>query len=248
MDYRNKIVIITGGEHGIGRSISIAFAQKGARVIIAGLKTEYGNELADSINKEGGRARFVCTDVRSKDSIQSLFASIELNEAGVDVLINNAGKGIWVSPYDLDVDAWDDVLNTNLRGTFLMSREAARWMKRRGGGAIVNIASTRAFMSEPNSEAYAASKGGIVALTHALAASLAPDHIQVNCISPGWIETGDYDALKPSDHLQHFAGRVGRPEDIARACLFLSDPANNFISGTNLTIDGGMTRKMIYEE
>jgi NAD(P)-dependent dehydrogenase (short-subunit alcohol dehydrogenase family) len=120
-------------------------------------------------------------------------------------------------------------------------------MKKNGGGSIVNIASTRAFMSQPNSEAYAATKGGIVALTHAMAASLAPDRIRVNCISPGWIETGDYSLLKETDHIQHFSGRVGLPADIARACIFLTQEANSFINGTNLTIDGGMTRKMIYE-
>ena len=103
-------------------------------------------------------------------------------------------------------------------------------------------------MSEPNSEAYAASKGGIYALTHALAASFAKDHIQVNCISPGWIETGDYFQLREIDHVQHFSGRVGKPEDIARACLYLTSEGNNFINGANMIIDGGMTRKMIYEE
>jgi NAD(P)-dependent dehydrogenase (short-subunit alcohol dehydrogenase family) len=113
------------------------------------------------------------------------------------------------------------------------------------GGLIVNIASTRAFMSEPDSEAYAASKGGLVSLTHALAASFAPHRVRVNCISPGWIETGDYLKLREADHLQHFSGRVGRPEDIAKACLFLA--GNDFINGENIIIDGGMTRKMIYE-
>jgi NAD(P)-dependent dehydrogenase (short-subunit alcohol dehydrogenase family) len=103
-------------------------------------------------------------------------------------------------------------------------------------------------MSEPDSEAYAASKGGIVAVTHALAASFAPDHIQVNCISPGWIETGDYAKLRKKDHTQHFAQRVGKPEDIARACLYLTGGENNFVSGINLVIDGGMTHKMIYKE
>lgn len=100
-------------------------------------------------------------------------------------------------------------------------------------------------MSEPGSEAYAASKGGIIALTHALAASLAPYGIRVNSISPGWIETGDYGSLRERDHSQHFSGRVGRPSDIAAACVFLAE--NDFINGANLTIDGGMTRKMIYE-
>jgi len=103
-------------------------------------------------------------------------------------------------------------------------------------------------MSEPDSEAYAASKGGIVALTHALAASLSKDKITVNCISPGWIETGDYDQLRPIDHEQHLSGRVGKPEDIARACLYLTAKENDFVTGINLIVDGGMTRKMIYEE
>ena len=123
---------------------------------------------------------------------------------------------------------------------------AAKHMK--NGGAIINLASTRAFMSEPHSESYAASKGGVVALTHALASSLSEYNITVNSISPGWIETGDYKALKESDHAQHFSNRVGKPDDIARACLYLANPENNFITGTNLTIDGGMTKKMIYEE
>ena len=101
-------------------------------------------------------------------------------------------------------------------------------------------------MSEPGSEAYAASKGAVVALTHAMASSLAPYAVRVNCISPGWIETGDYDALRTEDHRQHFSGRVGRPEDIANACLFLSSDGNEFINGENIIIDGGMTRKMIY--
>lgn len=164
----------------------------------------------------------------------------------LDILINNAGKSPFKSLFELSLEEWDDVLHTNLRSVFLCTREAAKRMK--NGGAIVNIASTRAFMSGPNAEAYAASKGGIIALTHALAASLSPLHITVNSISPGWIETGDYRALRDVDHAQHFSNRVGTPADIARACLYFTQPANNFITGTNLTVDGGMTRNMMYEE
>lgn len=160
----------------------------------------------------------------------------------------NAGISKWKSPYDLSIKEWDEIINTNLRSVFLLAREAARSMKKQNGGSIVNIASTRALMSEVNSEAYAASKGGIIALTHALAASFSKDKIQVNCISPGWIETQNYGQLSDTDHSQHFAGRVGKPEDIANACLYLTNPENNFISGTNLIIDGGMTKKMIYAE
>jgi len=115
------------------------------------------------------------------------------------------------------------------------------------GGSIVNISSTRATMSEENSEAYAASKGGIVSLTHALASSFSKDHIQVNCISPGWIETQNYDNLRKIDHDQHPSKRVGKPEDIARACIYLTNEENDFINGTEIIIDGGMTKKMVYE-
>lgn len=110
------------------------------------------------------------------------------------------------------------------------------------------MASTRYLMSEPDSEAYAASKGGIVSLTHALAISLSKYNITVNCISPGWIDTGHYGELRPIDHEQHPSNRVGTPEDIARMCIYLCQPENNFINGQNIIIDGGMTKKMIYEE
>lgn len=248
MKLKEKIVIITGGEHGIGVAISHAFAREGALIIIAGLDEVAGKRVEKEISLKGVRALFFKTDLRMEADIIQLFQMVQEGFGTVDVLINNAGVAKFSSPYELSVDAWDEVINTNLRGTFLMSREAARLMRMSNGGSIVNIASTRAFMSEPCSEAYAASKGGIVALTHALAASLAADNIQVNCISPGWIETRDYEALKEADHLQHFAGRVGKPDDIARACLFLTSNGNEFISGTNLTIDGGMTRKMIYKD
>lgn len=129
------------------------------------------------------------------------------------------------------------------------SREAAKIMRaNENGGSIVSLASTRAFMSEPDTEAYAASKGGIVALTHALARSLGPDQIMVNCLSPGWIETEAYEQLRSIDHAQHLSGRVGVPEDIAQSCLYLTNPANRFVTGINLTVDGGMTKKMMYEE
>jgi NAD(P)-dependent dehydrogenase (short-subunit alcohol dehydrogenase family) len=121
-------------------------------------------------------------------------------------------------------------------------------MKKNSGGCIVNIASTRALMSEANTFAYSASKGGILSLTHSLAVSLGPENIRVNAISPGWIETKNYNKLSPADHAQHPAGRVGKPEDIVKACFYLTDPDNDFVTGSNLVIDGGMTTKMIYAD
>lgn len=247
MSFKDKVVVITGSGHGIGRCIAESYAAEGAGIVIAEKDSGSGYDTEKSIRSAGGSATFIKTDLSRPADISRLFSRTMDIYRTVDILINNAGISIWESPYDLTVVKWDKVLNTNLRSVFLCSREAAKIMRRHHGGSIVNISSTRAFMSEPDSEAYAASKGGIIALTHALAASFSADNIQVNCITPGWIETGDYSQLREADHKQHFSGRVGKPEDIARACLNLTAEGNNFINGTNIIIDGGMTRKMIYE-
>lgn len=249
MSFINKVVIVTGASQGIGREIAIKYAEKGAKVVLADLDEKTGTKIASTIKSNGGEAIYIQTDVRREEDIIRLMEITKSTYNTIDILINNAGKGLFKSPYELNLAEWDDIINTNLRSTFLCSREAAKVMRENQvGGSIVNIASTRAFMSEPYSESYAATKGGIVALTHAFAASLSQDRITVNVISPGWIETGDYSKLREIDHEQHFSKRVGKPEDIARACLYLTSDNNDFITGTNLTIDGGMTRKMIYEE
>ena len=146
----------------------------------------------------------------------------------------------------LTLAEWRRVLDVNLTAAFLLAKAAERPL-RQTNGAFVSIASTRAEMSEPDTEAYAASKGGLVALTHALAMSLAP--VRVNCVSPGWIATRDYNKLRRKDHVQHPAGRVGRPEDIAEIVAYLLDgERSGFVTGANFTVDGGMTKKMIYVE
>lgn len=246
--YEDKVVLITGAGAGIGRALALAYAEQGALPVLVD-KNEEGLEQTGLLLQEAGYDSLsLSADMSKPDDIIKMLRDLETIVGRLDIVINNAGFGIWKSPYDLSIDEWDSVVNTNLRGTFVCSREAAKLMRTTGGGAIVNISSTRAMMSEPNSEAYAASKGGILSLTHAMAVSLGPDHITVNAICPGWIETGDYSKLRPEDHEQHPSKRVGKPEDIARACLYLTDPQNDFVTGTHITIDGGMTRKMIYEE
>ncbi len=242
-----KLVIVTGSGKGIGCCIARQYAAAGASVVIAEKDPESGKETEKQILADGGTAVFIQTDVSIPSDIENMIRETVKLYGGIDILINNVGIGIWKSLYDITVEEWDEVLNTNLRSVFLCSREAAKVMRKNGGGSIVNIASTRAFMSEPDSELYAASKGGIISLTHALAASLAPDNIQVNSISPGWIQTTDYESLREVDHKQHFSNRVGKVEDIAKACLFLTQAGNEFINAQNITIDGGMTKKMIYE-
>ncbi|HOV69933.1 MAG TPA: glucose 1-dehydrogenase [Clostridia bacterium] len=249
MDFLNKTVIITGAANGIGKGIALLYAEYGANVVIADMDSAAGAQTAARIKELGGEALFVRTDVRLEADIVRLLETAFKTYGHIDILINNAGKSAFKPLFDLSVEEWDDVINTDLRSVFICSREAAKYMRlNKDGGSIVNIASTRAIMSEPNSEAYAASKGGIVAITHALAASLSEDRITVNAISPGWIATGDYAQLRKIDHEQHLSKRVGKPDDIARACLYLTARENNFVTGINLIVDGGMTRKMIYEE
>ncbi|OUM86024.1 MAG: 3-ketoacyl-ACP reductase [Bacillus thermozeamaize] len=249
MKFRDQVVIVTGAGKGIGRQIAFRYAEKGARVVVADVDVQAGESTVQHIRDKGCESIFVPVDVRVPDDVCRLMEQAVNAYGQVDILINNAGVSRFKPVFDLTVDEWDDVIHTNLRGVFLCAREAAKHMRNnRHGGSIVNIASTRALMSEPHSEAYAASKGGIVALTHALAVSLSEYRIRVNCISPGWIETGDYDALRQVDHEQHPAKRVGRPDDVVRACFYLTDPENDFVTGVNLIVDGGMTRKMIYVE
>lgn len=241
-----RVVIVTGGANGIGKEISLTYGNKQDIVIISDVDGEASEKVKNEIVKKGGTAKNIVTDVSNPSDILHLFKEVNKEFGRVDILINNAGISKWRSPYELHVEEWDEIINTNLRSVFLCSREAAKLMKQHGG-SIVNIASTRAIMSEPNSEAYAASKGGIVAITHALAASLSEDRIMVNAISPGWIATENYADLREVDHHQHFSKRVGKPSDIAKACLYLTEDENDFITGANIIIDGGMTKKMMYE-
>ncbi len=253
---KTAVVAITGAAEGIGRATAIAFAEKGFTVSICDTNKEAGFEVIKRIRELGGNALFIQADVA--DSTQTeRWLRITAEELGVpDVLINNAGIGRNTPFLNLRAEDFDRVIGVNLRGTFLCSQQAARHMTALGkGGAIINIASTRALMSESDTEAYSASKGGILALTHAMAVSLGSYGIRVNAISPGWIETSEWRGLgqagKPQhserDRLQHPVGRVGRPEDIAQACLYLASSDASFITGQNLVIDGGMTVKMIYE-
>ena len=252
----NKVALITGGAQGIGRATALAFAREDYAVSIADIHKEAGFEVIRMIREEGGKALFVPADI-SDEAEAGRWIEITTGEfGGVDVLINNAGIARNGSMFEISIGDFDRVIAVNLRGAFICARLAAREMIKRGGGSIVQIASTRALMSEPDTEGYSASKGGLLALTHAMAISLGRYGIRVNAVSPGWIETSDWkyspNAAAPQhserDRSQHPVGRVGVPDDIAQACLFLCGPHAGFITGQNLIVDGGMTVKMIYEE
>lgn len=193
------------------------------------------------------RVRFVEVDVSDEAGVAALVRQTLDAWGRIDGLVNNAGLMVVRPVTDLDLADWRRVVDTNLTGAYLTAKHAAPALSAApGGGAIVNIASTRARMSEPDTEAYAASKGGLVALSHALAISLGP-LIRVNCVSPGWIDTTGGADLSDRDHAQHPAGRVGEPRDVADLVGWLLSPAAGFVTGADFVIDGGMTRKMIYE-
>lgn len=244
---RRKVLAVTGGAQGIGRAIALHFAQHGYAIAIADTNATAGRETLRALRDKGAKAEFFRTDISRQSEVRNWLHATTRMLGCPDVLVNNAGIRASAPFLTLSPKAFDLVLATNLRGTFLCTQEAARLMVRhRKKGAIINIASTRAFMSEAGTEAYSASKGGIVALTHASAVSLGARGIRVNCISPGWIETRGRGHSR-RDRLQHPAGRVGTPADIAQACLYLAEQAG-FMTGQNLTLDGGMSVKMIYED
>jgi NAD(P)-dependent dehydrogenase (short-subunit alcohol dehydrogenase family) len=235
----NHAAIVTGAAHGIGRAVAHHLARQGWQVALADIDGEAVSAAAADIGGAG-----VACDVGSEADVERLVAVARARLGRIDAIVSNAGIGVFEPMPQTTLADWNRVLATNLTATFLLAKAAAADLKG-ARGAMVTIASTRAHMSEPGTLAYSASKGGLVALTHALAMTLAP-HVRVNCVSPGWIDSGKHGPLTPGDHTQHPVGRAGRPEDVAAAVAYLLSDAAGFVTGAELIVDGGMTRKMIY--
>lgn len=250
---KGKTVLITGGAQGIGRGIAQAVLGAGGNVAIGDLDAEAGKACLDEW-QVGKRAMFRVLDVSQETSVARWVASALKQFKRIDGLVNNAGiANPHTGPLDkLALAQWNRYLATNLTGPFLCSKHALPSL-RAHRGAIVNIASTRALQSEPESEAYASTKGGLLALTHALAISEGPD-VRANVILPGWIATDLWrkpaeraaPKLSRRDHAQHPAGRVGTPEDIGVLAVYLLSDASAFVTGQRFVVDGGMTVKMQY--
>jgi NAD(P)-dependent dehydrogenase (short-subunit alcohol dehydrogenase family) len=229
--------LVTGGAHGIGKAIALDLAAAGWHVAVLDLDAE----ALEAMQGQRGLHPIPCDLSRERD------IKAAVTEAGIkrlDLLVNNGGPADPVcGPLEgMSLQDWNRWIGPHLTGTFLMTRECLPAL-RAAQGCVINIASTRALQSEPNTYAYAAAKGGVEALTHALAVGLGPD-VRVNAIAPGWINSRA-DPLSEADHAQHPVGRVGEPRDIVGAVRYLVDAG--FVTGQMLVVDGGMTRKMIYD-
>lgn len=250
MDTKRNI-IVTGGAQGIGKIMTRELLKKGYQVTVF----EIDQEAIDELKEEYSTNDLLVLHVDVSRELQikeAISKSVEIF-GKLDGLINNAVVNIEKTIGELSLDEWNRALAVNLTGPFLCTKYAEKEL-RQNKGAIINICSTRALQSEANTESYSASKGGLLSLTHALAMSLAPD-VRVNAISPGWIDVSGVKKKSKAnqyefseiDHQQHPAGRVGKAEDISNMVLFLLKPDNDFITGQNFVVDGGMTKKMIYQ-
>lgn len=249
----DRVVLVTGGAQGIGRGIAQSVLAAGGRVALGDLDRAAGRACLREWNL-GTRAWFAHLDVAREASVARWIAGAQRRFGRIDGLVNNAALADpGIGPLEqLELAVWNRYLAVNLSGAMLCVKHALPFL-RASHGSVVNIASTRAHQSEPHTEAYAASKGGLLALTHALARSLGPE-VRVNAISPGWIATDAWRAperrkhprLRAVDHAQHPAGRVGMPEDIGTLAVYLLSEASGFITGQDFIVDGGMTRTMHY--
>jgi len=245
-----RVALVTGAARGIGLGISAWLITEGWQVVLADVDRERGSRVARAL---GDNAWFVAMDVAKEDQVSVGVAEVLGQFGRLDALVCNAAISDPHTPplESLDLKRWNRLLAVNLTGAMLLAKHCAPYL-RGHRGAIVNIASTRASQSEADCEAYAASKGGLVALTHALSISLGSE-VRVNCVSPGWIDSRDpsqqrLEPLSVFDHAQHPVGRVGTVEDVAAQVAWLLSEAAGFITGQEFIIDGGMSRKMIYQD
>ncbi len=250
---KSRVALVTGGAYGIGRGIVREFARHNEAVVIADRDSRRGLELENSLKQSGVQAVFIATDVRVEAQIQNLIGRAGEIFGRIDVLCNNAGIESYRRPEEYTLDDWNAISETNLRGAFLCSKYAYPLLKQ-SRGSIVNVSSVQAFASEQRISVYAATKAGLLALTRAMALDFAGDGIRVNAVCPGAVQTGMMepflkDQPDPEEAVKAIGrtiplGRVGQPEDIAKAVYFLASPDAGYITGATLVVDGGLLSRL----
>jgi NAD(P)-dependent dehydrogenase (short-subunit alcohol dehydrogenase family) len=240
-----RTALVTGGGSGLGRAISIGFAQAGARVAVADISMENAIETATLIETQGGDALAERLDVTRRSEVETLTSKLFQRWGSLDILVNSAGRAIRGAALDYKEEDWATIIGVNLTGTFFCCQAAGRQMAAQRRGKIINIASIGGFIAYPGSIAYLASKGGVVQLTKGFAVELAPYNVQVNAIAPSLFETPMVVSTRSdAESLKYFmdrtpAGRKGRPEEIVGAAIFLAADCSSMVTGHTLAVDGG---------
>lgn len=253
MRLKDKVALITGGGTGIGRAAAIVFAKEGAKVAVTGRRKGPLGETVSVIKSGGGKAIMVEGDVSVAKDAERMVKETTKAFGGLNILVNNAGVNYKSGgTVETDEDGWDVVMDINVKGVYLVSRAAVSKMEKTGG-SIINMASIFGIVGYPKAVAYCASKGAVVNLTRSMALDLAERKIRVNCICPGVVDTpmargwmekhGGYETVAKEVSAQHPLGRLGEPEDIAHACLYLASDEASWVTGAILPVDGGFTAK-----
>jgi NAD(P)-dependent dehydrogenase (short-subunit alcohol dehydrogenase family) len=250
----NKVAIVTGGALGIGRSTCIHLAKEGAKVAVTDILDKEGQDVTDQIQKSGGTAKFWHLDVSNEKEIQKVFADIQKTFGKIDILVNNAGiAGVSKPTHEITEEEWDRVMAVNVKGVFFCTKHVIPYMKKTGGGSIINLSSIYGIVSAPDVPPYHASKGAVRIMTKTDAFLYAKDRIRVNSVHPGFIWTpmvenflksqGDVEAGRKMLDSLHPVGYIGEPEDIAYGIIYLASDESKFVTGSELVIDGGYTAR-----
>lgn len=251
MKLQNQVAIVTGAAMGIGKGIASVFGREGARLVIADVNASEGQKTCKELKQKGIEAIFVQCDVSKEDQVKALIAAAVERYGAINILVNNAGIGMYKTVLETSSEDWDRCLGINLKGAFLCSKYAIPHLQAAGGGAIINITSVHSHRNSAREAPYAASKGGLLALTRQMAIDFGADKIRVNAVSPGWIYTPNVqrifdsypDPVKFRQEVEQrqLLGRIGTPEDVGEAVTFLASEASSYITGSYLMVDNGMT-------
>ncbi len=245
MKFLKSVAVVTGGAKGIGKSVCQLFAEEGATVVIADLDEEMGQRVADELAAKGYKAAFIKADVADEESVKNLVKAAVDTFGKLDIMIANAGIAETIPIHNLSLETWNRTIDVNLTGVFLTNKYAIEQMLSQGHGVIVNTASMLGHIGRNGVTSYTASKGGVANLTRTLGVTYASKGIRVNAVCPGYIDTDLIQNKSPEEFEElirlHPIGRLGKPEEIAKAILFLASDDSSFVCGANLMVDGGFT-------